>query len=51
MVSFRNKFNFFGNRSQVLLKGVLIALHFVLFWGWGVSLDFLQNAEMLYLFA
>ena len=32
-----------GSIEQILvyLKGVLITFHFVLFWGWGVRLDFL----------
>ena len=32
-----------GIIEQILmyLKGVLITFHFVLFWGWGVGLDFL----------
>ena len=41
MVSFRNKCNFFATETGIYLKGVLITFHLVLFWGWGVGLDFL----------
>ena len=46
MVSYRNK-----EETRIYLKGVLIMFRFVLVWGWGVWLDFLLNAKMLYLFA
>ena len=49
MVSFWNKCNFFATEIGIYLKGILITFHFVLFWGWGVRLDFLYNAEMMYL--
>ena len=41
MASFRNKCNFFATEARIYLKGVLITFHFVLYWGWGVRLDFL----------
>ena len=37
--------------ARINLKGVLITFHFVRLWGWGVRLDFLENALMLCLFA
>ena len=40
-ISFRNKCDFFATEARIYLKGVLITFHFVLFWGWGVRLDFL----------
>ena len=41
MISFRNECDFFATEARIYLKGVLITFHFVLFWGWGVRLDFL----------
>ena len=32
---------FFATEARIYLKGVLMTFHFVLFWGWGVRLDFL----------
>ena len=40
MASFRNKCNFFATKARIYLKGVFIMFHFVLFWGWGVRLEF-----------
>ena len=40
-ISFRNKCDFFATEARIYFKGVLITFHFVLFWGWGVRLDFL----------
>ena len=51
MVSFRDKCNFFATEARIYLKGVMKTFHFVLFWGWGVGLDFLYSAKMLYLLA
>ena len=42
------KATFFAAEARIYLKGVLIKFHFVPFWGWGVRLDFLSKAEMLY---
>ena len=36
---------FLATEARINLKGVLIAFHLVLFWCWGVRLDFLKNAH------